>query len=77
MKRESFEDMVQGALDAMAADTMEKPISKMVSRKRGIGSLRFGESERTVARAVSLLASMQRIPKPLAVPSPDMVPPCF
>lgn len=77
MKRESFEEMVQGALDAMAVGMMEKPISKMVARKRGIGGLRYGEAERAVARAVSLLTSMPRIQKPLAVPSPDMVPPCF
>lgn len=78
MKREAFEEMVQDALSAMATSMVESPVKKSGSKKKGgIGGLRYGEAERKVAKAVSLLASSQRVSKPLMAPSPEMVPPCF
>ena len=77
MKREAFEDLIQGALDALAAGMVDQPVSKASARPNRIGGIRFGEAERNVGRAVAKLTFAHRTPKPMAVPSPEMVPPCF
>lgn len=78
MKREAFEEMVVKALTGLATDMVEgaaKP--KRKSSKVGIGGVRYGKSEKLVGQAVSRLAASGRTNKPIAIPSPDMVPPCF
>lgn len=78
MKREAFEEMVVKALNGLSTEIVEGTASaKRVSRKAGIGGVRYGKSEKLVGQAVSRLASSGRTSKPLAIPSPDMVPPCF
>lgn len=78
MKREVFEEMVVKALNGLSAELVEGAASaKRVSRKAGIGGVRYGKSEKLVGQAVSRLAASGRTNKPIAIPSPDMVPPCF
>lgn len=78
MKREAFEKMVQQALNGLAASLVEGTgTTKRKSRKAGIGGVRYGKSEKLVGQAVSRLAASSRSNKPIAIPSPDMVPPCF
>lgn len=77
MKREAFEELIQGALDALAAGMVDQPVSKASARRNGIGGIRFGEAERNVGHAVAALTFTHRTFKPIAVPSPEMVPPCF
>ncbi|WP_126447955.1 hypothetical protein [Sulfuricystis multivorans] len=74
MKREVFEEMVQKALNGLAASPVE---GKRKSRKAGIGGVRYGKAEKLVGQAVSRLAAISRSNKPIAIPSPDIVPPCF
>lgn len=77
MKRSDFEEMVEGVLANIADDMLTKPTGKSKGMKRGIGGLRYGEAERKVAKAVSLLAALPHKAKPMHMPSPEMVPPCF
>lgn len=78
MKREVFEEMVEKALSVLSAEMVDGTArAKRVSRKAGIGGVRFGKSEKLVGQAVSRLAASGRTNKPIAIPSPDMVPPCF
>ena len=78
MKREAFEEMVLQALNGLAASLVEETgTTKRKSRKTGIGGVRYGKTEKLVGQAVSRLAASSRSNKPIAIPSPDMVPPCF
>jgi hypothetical protein len=77
MKREAFEEMVVKALNGLSTEMVEGAASaKRISRK-GIGGVRYGKTEKLVGQAVSRLAASGRTNKPITIPSPDMVPPCF
>ncbi|TXT28143.1 MAG: hypothetical protein FD131_3276 [Rhodocyclaceae bacterium] len=78
MKREDFEEMVVKALSGLSTEIVEGATSaKRKSRKAGIGGVRYGKSEKLVGQVVSRLAASGRTSKPITIPSPDMVPPCF
>ena len=77
MKRDAFEEMVQGALVALAADVVEQPISKASVKRNRIGGIRFGEAEKTIGQTVSRMTQTGRNFKPIATPLPEIVPPCF
>ncbi len=79
MKREAFEAMMEEALQALADDTVTPSVSKSSAKGAGLKSIRYGESEQRVGRAISQLASAShhRSSKSLPMLSPAMVPPCF
>jgi len=78
MNRETFEEMVQKALTGLSGNMVDAQVSqKRKSRKAGIGGVRYGKTEKLVGQAVSRLAASSCSNKPIAIPSPDMVPPCF
>ena len=77
MKRETFESMIEAALESVAKDIVAvgKP-KKRQSRLRGFAVVRYNATDSALGSAVSNLVS-RNARRPIAITDPALVPMCF
>lgn len=77
MERDSFEQMVEKALEQLTTSMVDAPPMKRRGKKGGIKNVCYGTKEKLVGQAVARLAASGRSNKPISAPDPSLVPPCF
>jgi len=78
MDRSAFESLIEAVLaETILAANAFGETGQPVHCAKQLASVRYGEDEAQVGSVVSRLTSGRFSSSPIAVPSPDYLPPCF